>query len=72
MKVDQKTTRDSLNEQIALYLGWTCEADYHNDSEEWEGWRDPKGECYSNVPNFLKILQHFLPALEGVLDDDEI
>ncbi len=65
--------RRSLNCQIALQMGWTHEADYHDDFEEWDGWRDPKGNCgYADVPNYLNILKHFMPALEGILEEEVV
>lgn len=65
------STKTQLNESIAIYLGWQREEDFHSDRENWEGWRNPAGEQgYVNVPDFLKILTHFVPAIESLIEND--
>ncbi len=64
--------RRSLNHQIALHFGWTCEADYHDNPDEWEGQRDPKGNSgFSNVPDFLCVLKYIMPALTSILQGSD-
>lgn len=63
-------TSHELNEEIAKHFGWRPESDFHDFREEWEGWRDPDGQQgFGSVPDFLCILKHFIPAVQGVLKE---